>query len=74
VKNGRLRRPGVIRRKPKSINKNGKARMNFVIPAEMYFWIVGYAEAQNTCVTQLILDYFKQLKTKWEESHSAEQI
>jgi hypothetical protein len=74
VKNGRLRRPGVIRRKPKSISKNGKARMNFVIPAEMYFWIVGYAEAQKTCVTQLILDHFKKLKEQWEEQHSAEQI
>ena len=74
MKNGRLRRPGVIRRKPKSINKNGKARMNFVIPAETYFWIVGYAEAANTSVTQLILDYFKQLKLKWEAEHAAEQI
>lgn len=69
-----MRRPSVVRRKPKSINKYGKARLNLMLPAEIFFWIQGYADENKTSMTEIILDHFKALHAKWTAEHSAEQI
>lgn len=69
-----MRRPGVLRRRPKRVNKYGKARMNCVINAELYYWIQGYAEENQTSVTQLIVEHFNALRERWIAEHTAEQI
>lgn len=56
-------------RPKKKVTENGKCRWNLRVPEDMDNWVKQYAEAKNTTVTQLILNYFTDLRKQLEESH-----
>ena len=39
-----------------------KARLNIRVPEPLLQWAKDFAVSKNTCVTQMIIDYFTELK------------
>lgn len=54
------------------VTQGGKSRINIRLPADLDTFVKGYATAHNTTVTQLIVDYFMDLRRKQQEQ--VEQI
>ena len=48
----------------KQPNKSSRVRKNFRFPPDLTLWVEKYAEAKNTSMTQLIIDYFTSLREK----------
>ena len=53
--------------------KVSKVRKNFLLPKDLADWVSKYADANNTSMTKIIVDYFIALK-KTNESGHVEQI
>lgn len=57
----------------KQLDEYGKARLNLRLPADLHRFICRHAKATNTTVTQLIIDYFTELKRR-DASERVQQI
>lgn len=44
--------------------KNPKKLKSFLLPVELSEWIMEYARANNTTMTQIIIDYLMELRRK----------
>lgn len=45
-------------------DKPGRVRKNFRIPADLAEWVDKFAQNKNTTMTQLIINYFLDLRRK----------
>lgn len=52
------------RKRKKAVN--GKGRLNLRIPLELDEFIKTWAEKNNRTVTQIVIDHFKDIKTREE--------
>jgi len=50
-----------------------KTMKSFLLPEDLAEWVKNYAKAQNTTMTQLIVDYFTELRKKAETNY-VEQV
>lgn len=51
-------------KKPRRRIVGEKKRMNLVVEKDLADWVFDYADRGNTSVTQLITDYFMELKRR----------
>ncbi len=53
-------------RPKKKVTENGKVKLNLRIRPDLDTWVRQYAEEKHTTVSQIVIDYFTELRKRIE--------